>query len=184
MVHTVGHTHIDVAWLWTLAQTEEKAQRSFSTVLRLMEQYPEFIFMSSQPQLYEYIKKNAPDLYRQIQERVRQGRWEVEGAMWLEADCNLTSGESLVRQVLHGKRFMQQEFGVDSHILWLPDVFGYSAALPQILRKAGVDRFFTTKIGWNETNKMPFDAFMWEGIDGTEIFTHFGTARNLPKPGG
>lgn len=103
--------------------------------------------------------------------------------MWLEADCNLTSGESLVRQVLHGKRFMQQEFGVDSHILWLPDVFGYSAALPQILRKAGVDRFFTTKIGWNETNKMPFDAFMWEGIDGTEIFTHFGTARNLPKPG-
>ncbi|MDY5642985.1 MAG: alpha-mannosidase [Candidatus Faecousia sp.] len=183
VVHTVGHTHIDVAWLWTLAQTEEKAQRSFSTVLRLMEQYPEFIFMSSQPQLYEYIKKNAPDLYRQIQERVRQGRWEVEGAMWLEADCNLTSGESLVRQVLHGKRFMQQEFGVDSHILWLPDVFGYSAALPQILRKAGVDRFFTTKIGWNETNKMPFDAFMWEGIDGTEIFTHFGTARNLPKPG-
>lgn len=183
VVHTVGHTHIDVAWLWTLAQTEEKAQRSFSTVLRLMEQFPEYIFMSSQPQLYEYIKKNAPDLYTQILERVRQGRWEVEGAMWLEADCNLTSGESLVRQVLHGKQFMKDEFGVDSHILWLPDVFGYSAALPQILRKSGVDRFFTTKIGWNETNKMPYDAFMWEGIDGTEIFTHFGTARNLPEPG-
>ena len=182
-VYTVGHTHIDVAWLWTLAQTEEKAQRSFSTVLRLMEQYPEYIFMSSQPQLYEYIKKNAPELYSQIQERVRQGRWEVEGAMWLEADCNLTSGESLVRQVVHGKRFMKEEFGVDSHILWLPDVFGYSAALPQILQKSGVDRFFTTKIGWNETNKMPYDAFLWEGIDGTEIFTHFGTARNLPKPG-
>lgn len=182
-VYTVGHTHIDVAWLWTLAQTEEKVQRSFSTVLRLMEQYPEYIFMSSQPQLYEYIKKNAPELYSQILERVRQGRWEVEGAMWLEADCNLTSGESLVRQVLHGKRFMKEEFGVDSHVLWLPDVFGYSAALPQILRKSGVDRFFTTKIGWNEFNKMPYDAFMWEGIDGTEIFTHFGTARNLPKPG-
>ena len=182
-VYTVGHTHIDVAWLWTLAQTEEKAQRSFSTVLRLMEQFPEYIFMSSQPQLYLYIKENAPELYAQIQERVRQGRWEVEGAMWLEADCNLTSGESFVRQILHGKQFMKQEFGVDSHILWLPDVFGYSAALPQILRKSGVDRFFTTKIGWNETNKMPYDAFMWEGIDGTEIFTHFGTARNLPKPG-
>lgn len=183
VVHCIGHTHIDVAWLWTLAQTEEKAQRSFSTVLRLMEQYPEYQFMSSQPQLYQYIKKDAPELYAQILERVRQGRWEVEGAMWLEADCNLTSGESLVRQILHGKRFMKQEFGVDSHILWLPDVFGYSAALPQILQKSGVDRFFTTKIGWNETNKMPYDAFMWEGIDGTEVFTHFGTARDLPGPG-
>lgn len=183
VVHCVGHTHIDVAWLWTLDQTREKTQRSFSTVLRLMEQYPEYIFMSSQPQLYEYIKQDAPELYEQILERVRQGRWEVEGAMWLEADCNLTSGESLVRQILHGKQFMKKEFGVDSHILWLPDVFGYSAALPQILRSSGVDRFFTTKIGWNETNKMPYDAFMWEGIDGTEIFTHFGTARSLPAPG-
>lgn len=183
IVHCIGHTHIDVAWLWTLAQTEEKAQRSFSTVLRLMEQYPEYQFMSSQPQLYEYVKQDAPELYRQIKQRVAEGRWEVEGAMWLEADCNLTSGESLVRQILHGKRFMKQEFGVDSHILWLPDVFGYSAALPQILQKSGIDRFFTTKIGWNETNKMPYDAFMWEGIDGSEVFTHFGTARDLPKPG-
>lgn len=183
IVHCIGHTHIDVAWLWTLAQTEEKAQRSFSTVLRLMEQYPEYKFMSSQPQLYEYVKQDAPELYRQIQERVREGRWEVEGAMWLEADCNLTSGESLVRQILHGKRFMKTEFGVESHVLWLPDVFGYSAAMPQILRKSGVDRFFTTKIGWNETNKMPYDAFFWQGIDGSEVFTFFGTARDYPKPG-
>lgn len=183
IVHCIGHTHIDVAWLWTLAQTQEKAQRSFSTVLRLMEQYPEYKFMSSQPQLYEYVKQDAPELYQQIKERVAEGRWEVEGAMWLEADCNLTSGESLVRQILHGKRFMKDEFGVESHVLWLPDVFGYSAAMPQILRKSGVDRFFTTKIGWNETNKMPYDAFMWQGIDGSEVFTFFGTARDYPKPG-
>lgn len=182
VVHCVGHTHIDVAWLWTLAQTREKAQRSFSTVLRLMEEYPEYKFMSSQPQLYQYVKEATPQLYEQILQRVREGRWEVEGAMWLEADCNLTSGESLVRQILHGKRFMQQEFGVESHILWLPDVFGYSAALPQILQKSGVDRFFTTKISWNETNKLPYDAFLWQGIDGTEIFTCFGTARDLPRP--
>ncbi len=183
VVHCVGHTHIDVAWLWTLAQTREKAQRSFSTVLRLMEQYPEYKFMSSQPQLYQYVKEEAPALYRQILRRVKEGRWEVEGAMWLEADCNLPSGESLVRQILHGKRFMQEEFGVDSHILWLPDVFGYSAALPQILRKSGVDQFFTTKISWNEYNKLPYDAFLWQGIDGSEVFTCFGTARDLPKPG-
>ncbi len=183
VVHCLGHTHIDVAWLWTLAQTREKAQRSFATVLRLMEQYPEYKFMSSQPQLYQYVKEDAPELYRQIKERAAQGRWEVEGAMWLEADCNLTSGESLVRQILHGKQFMREEFGVDSHILWLPDVFGYSAAMPQILRKSGVDRFFTTKISWNEANKMPYDVFMWEGIDGSEVFTSLGTARDVALPG-
>lgn len=182
VVHCVGHTHIDVAWLWSLAQTREKAQRSFATALRLMEQYPEYVFMSSQPQLYQYVKEDAPELYAQILERVREGRWEVEGAMWLEADCNLTSGESLVRQILHGKQFMRREFGVNSRTLWLPDVFGYSAALPQILQKSGVERFFTTKISWNETNKMPYDMFLWEGIDGTEIFTCFGTARDLPRP--
>ena len=183
VVHCVGHTHIDVAWLWSLAQTREKAQRSFATALRLIEQYPEYIFMASQPQLYQYIKEDAPELYQQICQRVREGCWEVEGAMWLEADCNLPSGESLVRQILHGKNFMRREFGVDSRTLWLPDVFGYSAALPQILKKSGVDRFFTTKISWNETNKLPYDMFLWQGIDGTEIFTCFGTARNLPRPG-
>jgi len=177
-VDCIGHTHIDVAWLWTLDQTREKAQRSFSTVLRLMEQYPEYKFMSSQPQLYQYVKESAPEIYAQIQERVREGRWEVEGAMWLEADCNLTSGESLVRQILHGKRFMQQEFGVDSKTLWLPDVFGYSAAMPQILKKSGVDRFFTSKISWNEVNRMPFETFLWQGIDGTEVFTSFATAQD------
>ena len=165
-----GHTHIDVAWLWTLAQTKEKAQRSFSTVIALMEQYPDYIFMSSQPQLYAYVKKNDPELYEKIKERIKEGRWETEGAMWLEADTNLVSGESLVRQLLYGKKFMKEEFGHDDRILWLPDVFGYSAALPQILKKCGVDRFFTTKISWNETDKFPHDHFVWQGIDGSEIF--------------
>ena len=173
----VGHTHIDVAWQWTVAQTREKTQRSFSTVLRLMEKYPEYIFMSSQPQLYQYVKEEEPQLYEKIKERVKEGRWEVDGAMWLEADCNLSSGESLVRQILHGKKFIKDEFDTDSHILWLPDVFGYCASLPQILKKSGVDKFVTSKISWSETNKMPYDMFMWQGIDGTEIFTYFLTAQ-------
>lgn len=175
IVDCIGHTHIDVAWLWTLQQTREKVQRSFGNMLRLMEQYPEFKFMSSQPQLYKYLKQEAPELYDQIKQRVAEGRWEVEGAMWLEADCNLISGESMVRQILHGKKFIQDEFGVDSRILWLPDVFGYNAAMPQILKKCGVDHFVTSKISWNETNRLPVDTFLWQGIDGTEIPTDFLT---------
>lgn len=177
----IGHTHIDVAWLWTLDQTREKTVRSFSTVVALMKQYPEYKFMSSQAQLYKYLKEEASDVYEEIKQLVKEGRWEVEGAMWVEADCNLTSGESLVRQVLFGKRFFNKEFGVDSKVLWLPDVFGYSAALPQILRKSGVDKFVTSKISWNETNMMPYDTFMWRGIDSTEVFTHFLTAQNCDK---
>lgn len=179
----IGHTHIDVAWLWTLAQTREKVARSFSTVLNLMKQYPEYMFMSSQPQLYKFLKEDQPELYNQLKERVKEGRWETEGAMWLEADCNLSSGESLVRQIIHGKKFFKDEFGVDSKILWLPDVFGYSAALPQILKKSGVDNFMTTKISWNEYNKLPYDTFIWKGIDGTEVLTHFITTTGYSKEG-
>ncbi|MEK8129342.1 alpha-mannosidase [Paenibacillus filicis] len=180
-VQCIGHTHIDVAWLWRLKHTREKAARSFSTVLRLMEQYPEYIFLQTQPQLYAYIKTDYPEIYEAIRERVADGRWEAGGAMWLEADCNLTSGESLVRQLLYGIRFFQQEFGVTCRYLWLPDVFGYSWALPQILRKSGIQAFMTTKISWNQYNRMPHDTFHWRGIDGTEILTHFITT---PDPGG
>lgn len=174
----VGHTHIDVAWLWTLSVTEDKAVRSFSTVLELMKRYPEYTFMSSQPQLYLYVKKNAPGIYEQIQERVKEGRWEVEGSMFVEPDCNLASGEALVRQILYGKQFFKNEFDAENRILWLPDVFGYSAALPQILKKSKVDYFMTTKISWNEVNKLPYDSFYWEGIDGSRILTHFVTTRD------
>lgn len=172
-VWCVGHTHIDVAWLWTLAITREKAFRSFSTVLELMKEYPEYIFMSSQPQLYQYVKERSPELYKQIGERIKEGRWEPEGGMWLEADCNLSSGEALVRQILFGKRFFKEEFGADNKILWLPDAFGYSAALPQILQKSGMPYFMTIKLSWNEYNKMPYDTFVWRGIDGTGVLTHF-----------
>lgn len=174
----VGHTHIDVAWLWTLKTTQDKAVRSFSTVLELMKQYPEYKFMSSQPQLYKYVKENAPKVYEEVKQRIAEGRWEPEGGMFVEADCNIASGEALVRQFLYGTRFFEQEFGKKNQILWLPDVFGYSAALPQIMQQCGIQYFMTTKISWNEFNKMPCDTFMWEGIDGTEVLTHFIPARD------
>ncbi len=169
----IGHTHIDVAWLWRLLQTRDKTGRSFATVLKLMEEYPEYKFMSSQAQLYDYCKQDYPQVYEGIKRRVAEGRWEPEGSMWVEADTNVTSGESLVRQFLVGKRFFKDEFGVDNKIMWLPDVFGYSAALPQIMKRAGIDYFMTTKISWNEYNKVPYDTFMWKGIDGTEVLSHF-----------
>lgn len=172
-VHGVGHTHIDVAWLWRLKHTREKAQRSFSTVLRMMERYPEFIFQQAQPQLYQFIKEDSPELYTQIKERVKEGRWEADGGMWVEADCNLSSGEALVRQLLHGTRFFEHEFGKKCEYLWLPDVFGYSWALPQILKGCELDTFMTTKISWNQYNTIPDDLFWWKGIDGTEILTYF-----------
>ncbi|MEI7028169.1 alpha-mannosidase [Paenibacillus sp. y28] len=174
-VHCIGHTHIDVAWLWRLTHTREKAARSFSTVLRLMEKYPEYVFLQTQPQLYAYIKNDYPDIYEQIKARVKEGRWEAGGAMWLEADCNLPSGEALVRQILYGTRFLREEFGAECSYLWLPDVFGYSWALPQILKKSGIDTFMTTKIGWNQYNRLPHDTFRWRGIDGSEVLTYVVT---------
>ena len=187
VVHCIGHTHIDVEWKWARAQTKEKIQRSFSTAKALMDRYPEYKFMLSQPNLYEYLKEEAPDKYAELKALVEEGRWEPEGAMYLEPDCNLTSGESLVRQLMVGKKFFRDEFGVECRSLFLPDVFGYSAALPQILRKSGVDFFVTSKISWNDTNIMPMDMFYWEGIDGTEIFTSFMTAQDfggIPGKGG
>ncbi|MEH7305796.1 alpha-mannosidase [Neobacillus drentensis] len=174
-VTAIGHTHIDVAWLWRLKHTREKAARSFSTVLRLMEQYPDYVFLQTQPQLYDYIKKDYPEIFKQIERKVQEGRWETEGGMWLEADCNLTSGESLVRQLLLGTKFFRENFGKECEYLWLPDVFGYSWALPQILVKSGIKTFMTTKISWSQFNRMPHDTFKWRGIDGTEILTHFIT---------
>ncbi len=179
-VSCVGHTHIDTAWRWRLKHTAEKASRSFSTVLRYMEQYPEYIFLHTQPQQYAYIKENFPEIYAQIQQRAAQGSWEIDGAMWVEPDCILTSGESLVRQLLTGRRFMLEEFGKEPQYLWLPDVFGYSYALPQILKKSGIHMFMTTKIAWNQYNRMPNDTFWWKGLDGSQVLAHFITN---PEPG-
>lgn len=180
-VWSVGHTHIDIAWLWTKAQTKEKVLRSFGTALSLMDEFPEYRFMSSQPILYEYVKEQDPIMYARIKEKVASGQWEVEGAMWVEADCNLSSGEALVRQILVGKKFIKDEFGKDSKVLWLPDVFGYSANLPQILDKSGVEKFITSKISWNEFNRMPHEIFNWQGIDGTKTLAYFMTTQQKVK---
>ena len=179
----IGHTHIDVAWLWRLRQTRDKAGRSFATVLKYMEQYPEYVFMSPQAQLYDYVKKDYPEVYEGIKRRIREGRWEAEGSMWVESDTNVVSGESLVRQFLVGKRFFRDEFGVETRIMWLPDVFGYSGALPQIIKKSGLDYFMTTKISWNEYDKLPYDTFLWQGIDGTQVLSHFATGCDVGSTG-
>ncbi len=174
-VTCIGHSHIDLAWLWRYKHTREKGVRSFTTVNRMLLQHPDYLFMQSSPQLYSSLKEDDPELYKHITNWVQEGRWEASGAMWVEADCNIPSGESLARQLIYGKKFFREEFGLDSKFLWLPDVFGYSYALPQLLKSAGVDNFITTKISWNDTNKMPHDTFLWKGLDGTEVITHFIT---------
>ncbi|MGB1260467.1 MAG: alpha-mannosidase, partial [Akkermansiaceae bacterium] len=172
-ITAVGHAHIDTAWCWPLRETIRKCARTFATVLRYMETHPDFRFVCSQPQQYAWMKTHYPSIFADIQEAIKRGQWEIVGGMWVEADCNISSGESLVRQIIHGKNYYQQEFGIEVKDLWLPDVFGYAAALPQILRKSRIDWFLTQKISWSDTNKFPHHTFNWEGLDGTAIFTHF-----------
>ena len=151
----VGHAHIDTAWLWPIRETVRKSARTFANQLRLMERYPDYVFGASQPQHYQMIKDNFPGLYEEIKEAHKRGQWELQGAMWVEADCNLISGESMVRQFIHGKNFFMDEFGEDVQNLWIPDVFGYSAAMPQIMQRAGVDTFLTQKISWSQFTDFP-----------------------------
>ncbi|MFC4994624.1 alpha-mannosidase [Rubritalea tangerina] len=172
-ISAVGHCHIDTAWCWPLRETIRKCARSFSSALRLMEKHPHYTFVCSQPQQYAWMKAYYPSIYQDIKAAIKRGQWEAIGCMWIEADCNIPSGESLVRQTLHGKQFYQQEFDLEITDLWLPDVFGYAASLPQILVKSGVDSFLTQKISWSDTNKFPHHTFQWQGLDGTKIFTHF-----------
>ena len=182
-VTCIGHTHIDVAWLWTLEQTREKVQHSFANTVKLMDEFPEYRFMSSQPQLYEFAKEEDPVLYAKMKEKIASGVWECEGASWLEFDCNLPSGESFIRQFLFGKRFFKEEFGKDSRVAWLPDSFGFSPCLPQIFKKCGVERFVTSKISWNEEHALPDDLFLWRGNDGSEIFAYCLTAQDKAPQG-
>lgn len=177
---SVGHAHIDLAWLFPVSQTRRKAVRTFSTVLRLMDLYPDYHFTASQPPLYEFVREDEPELYQRVLDRVREGRFNPTGSTYVEMDCNIPSGESLVRQFLFGKRFFRDELGIDPRVLWLPDVFGYSAALPQIMMGAEVDAFMTTKISWNEYNRIPNDTFRWRGLDGTEVLAHMVTAPSEP----
>ena len=181
VIHACGHAHIDVAWLWTLGQTRRKTERTFHTVIRYMEQFPNYHFSQSQPQLYQFIEQDQPDLFNQIKKLVSEGRWEPMGGMWVEADCNISGSESLARQFLLGRTYYKEKFGegVETPVLWLPDVFGYAWALPQLIKQAGLKYFMTIKIGWNQYNRLPFDTFLWQGIDGTKILTHFSTVKEL-----
>ena len=167
-----GHSHIDLAWLWPMAETRRKIRRTTSTVLSLMERYPEFRYNQSSAQVYAFLKEDEPELYERVKEKIRSGMWEPIGGMWVESDCNLTSGESLVRQTLYAQKFFEKEFGKRCKVAWLPDAFGFTWTLPQILKKAGLDYFLTTKINWNETNKFPYDLFYWQALDGTRVIAH------------
>jgi alpha-mannosidase len=176
-VTAVGSTHLDVGWLWRVMHTRDKTGRSFATVLNLMEEYPEFIFMYNQSVLFDFLKKDYPELWARMMERVKSGQFEIEGAMWVEPDVNIVSGESLVRQIMRGRRFHLEHFGVDPKTVWLPDTFGYSANLPQIMEKSGLKYFVTSKLSWNDTDRHPYDSFHWRGIDGTVTKAQLITAQ-------
>ncbi|MFF4149178.1 alpha-mannosidase [Streptomyces sp. NPDC001651] len=169
----VGHAHIDSAWLWPIRETKRKTSRTFSNVTSLADEYEEFVFACSQAQQYEWVRDHYPHVWARIQESVKKGQWAPVGGMWVEADGNLPGGEALARQLIHGKRFFIEHFGVETKGVWLPDSFGYTAAYPQLAKLAGNEWFLTQKISWNQTNKFPHHTFWWEGIDGTRIFTHF-----------
>ncbi len=172
-IHAVGHAHIDSAWLWPVRETVRKVARTFSNVDALIAEHPGFVFAASSAQQYAWLKRDYPELFERIRQRVREGSFVPVGGMWVESDTNMPGGEALARQFVAGKRFFIEEFGVEPLEVWLPDSFGYSAALPQIVRSAGSRWFLTQKISWNETNVMPHHTFRWQGIDGTEVFTHF-----------
>ncbi|MEM6427974.1 MAG: alpha-mannosidase, partial [Deinococcota bacterium] len=169
----IGHAHIDVAWLWTVAQTRRKAARSFSNALALMKQHPSFYFSQSQPQLYQYVQEDDPELFSQIKTRIDEGRWEVLSTAWVEMDCNLTGAEALIRQCVLGEQYIKDNLGEATKVMWLPDCFGFPASLPQIFKGVGMKAFITSKLSWNQYNDFPYDSFWWQGIDGSRILAHF-----------
>ena len=172
-IAAVGHAHIDTAWLWPLAETYRKTLRTFSTAVRYMDEYPEFRFACSQAQQYAWVKERNPDLWERIRAKVANGQFVPVGGSWVEPDLNLPSGESLVRQLLHGQRFFEHELGIRCGELWAPDAFGYNGQLPQLMRGAGMTRFFTQKLSWNRFNKPDRHTFVWQGDDGSEVLVHF-----------
>ncbi|MFF4319658.1 alpha-mannosidase [Streptomyces sp. NPDC001568] len=172
-ISTVGHAHIDSAWLWPLRETVRKVSRTTSNVLALMDEHPEFVFAMSQAQQLDWIKTYRPELFERIKKKVADGRFVPVGGMWVESDTNMVGGEAMARQFLHGKKFFLDEFGIETRNVWLPDSFGYTAAMPQIVKLSGSHWFLTQKISWSQVNKFPHHTFWWEGIDGTRVFTHF-----------
>jgi len=167
-----GHAHIDLAWLWPVAETRRKARRTFSSVLQLMDEFEDFTFNQSSAQVYAWLEEDDPELLERITERVKEGRWEPTGGMWVEPDSQVTGSEAYVRQVFYGQRYFQQRFGIRNDTAWLPDVFGFSGGIPQVLLGAGISKFFTIKVTWSESNPFPVDLFWWEGIDGSRVMAH------------
>ncbi len=172
----VGHSHLDLAWLWPIRETKRKAQRTFANQINNANKYPSYIYGASQAWQFEYIKENYPKQYTKLQDLAKRGQLELQGGMWVEADTNLSSGEALIRQIFYGKRFFQQEFNQDMKICWLPDVFGYNGNMPQILKKSGLDYFMTIKLSWNEHNRFPYRSFVWQGVDGSQVLVHMSPA--------
>lgn len=177
-----GHGHLDLAWLWPIRETKRKGARTFSSQLFYADRYDDYVFGASQAQLFVWMKDNYPELYLRIKEAVKQGKITVQGAAWVESDVNLPCAESLIRQMLYGKKFFKDEFGVDSNVLWLPDTFGYSGSLPQIIKKCGIDYFITQKLSWNTVNEFPYHTFNWKGTDGTEVLAHLLPANTYNGP--
>ena len=177
VITVTGHTHIDVAWLWRVRETRQKMARSMTTALALMEQYPDYKFMYNQGLLLDYLAQDYPELFERIKARHAEGQFEIEGALWLEPDANITSGESFIRHIMHGVAYHEETFGVRPKLMWLPDTFGYSAALPQLMALSGLECFITHKMSWNDTNRMPYETFHWQGIDGTKVPAYFLTTQ-------
>lgn len=178
----MGHSHMDTAWLWHIGETIKKCARTYANQLSLMEQYPEHRFMQSSAYHGEMLLEHYPQLFDRIRQKVLEGRYEPNGAVYVECDCNITGGESMIRQFLWGQRFTREHFGYTSDTFWLPDTFGYSAAIPQIMKKSGVKYFVTTKMSWNDTTDFPYDSFAWAGLDGTRVLTHFPKTHDFPCP--
>ncbi len=181
-IYAAGYAHMDLAWLWTWRETIEVVHHTTQSVLNIMKKFPDFKYSMSSAAAYVWLEKYYPELFKKVQEKVKEGRWEVMGGMWVEPDCNLPSGESLVRQVLYAKRYFQKKFGVDVKVCWIPDSFGYNWNLPQILVRSGFEGFITHKINWNDTNKFPYRFFWWEAPDGSKIMSYIpesGYGHNL-----
>ncbi len=169
----VGHAHIDTAWLWPLRETQRKCARTFASAVRLMADLADYRFVCSQAAQYRWVEEQHPAIFAEITRRVAEGRWETVGGMWVEPDMNLTSGESIARQLIHGQRYFESRFGARCNEIWIPDVFGYPASLPQIFRAGGCTRFVTQKLNWNQQNRFPHSTFVWRGLDGSEVLSHF-----------
>ena len=178
----IGHSHMDTAWLWTVDETKRKCARTFSNSLNLMDEYPDYMFLQSSPYHLEMMRKDYPEIFDRIKKRIDEGRWEPNGGSWIEPDCNIPSGESLSRHFLYGQKYLKEHFNYKADTFWQPDVFGYSASIPQVLKQCGIDYFLTTKLSWNEETRFPYDSFYWEGLDGSNVLTHFNTTHCWPDP--